>query len=539
MRKIIQRAFAVMAALLMALAVVRPALAAGTGQIVVADAGSETYTAFMIFDASDASGNVTYTIAANSPWLDLVYDTETHKSKVTGLEFTGPTDGKYAVEQVIGFDAADFAQYLKGKLPTDTTTIGAIGFTKNATNDTASTNANLDPGYYLVVSRADGGQTYQERAMLTTVLDKDVTIQNKNDMPLDKTYKVNDATDPFKESDAKIGDVLYFEITGEVPNTSQYKSYTYILSDTMDAGLTFNNNSLAIVITDTNGDAITPAITPAVVTDANSQLSGNEVRYNSNGLTFELSLDLLQLGKEHAGAKIAVTYTATVNEDAASKVSENNAVLTYSNNPNNPTSFATKDTETKTYTSRIIVDKFESGAPEQKLAGAVFRLYKIAPTTGSGLEPGKSMNADGTVPEGYSKWYYIATLNDQNQVTNVSWTKDDAQASKKKTQSDGSARFAGIKDGVYYLEEVTAPAGYAKLTEPIEIVVNGSSATTEGLTADQVAYSLTKVASVSNTPDSLLPSTGGMGTTLFYAASAVLLAIIVKRFARNDQSQTA
>lgn len=530
MKKLITRLSVALVALLALLAIATTAFAAGTGKITIADAGTETYEAYKIFDATDTNGDITYTIASGSEWLSKVYNTETKQSKIEGLEFIAdnadnPT--KYTVTKTLGFDAAKFAETLKtGGLPTGVTT---INFTTDSANNTASTQATLDPGYYLVLSKASGATTYQERGMLTTVLNlaanETVTIQNKNDMPLDKTYVVNSENQPQREGDVQVGDVLTFTITGKVPDTTEYTSYAYVLTDTMTEGLTFNKD-VVVKIDETEVTGIN------LITDENTLVSGSSILYYAAGNGFKLSLDLLERGKDtdssdevnnsQAGKTITVSYTATVNDAAACKVSENEAVLKYSNNPNDSTSFAVKDTETTSYTSRILVDKFETGAEEQKLGGAKFVLRDTKEATAS------------------SKYYYYnETTHKVEWVQAASADVPTSGITEVTTKTDGSAKFDGLADGTYYLVETAAPAGYAMLTEPIKIDVDGSAATTVGITPDQVAIALTKIANVSNSPSSLLPSTGGMGTTLFYVASAAVLAVIIVRFIRKDKSVAA
>ena len=93
------------------------------------------------------------------------------------------------------------------------------------------------------------------------------------------------------------------------------------------------------------------------------------------------------------------------------------------------------------------------------------------------------------------------------------------------TGADGVASFEGLADGTYYLEETKAPAGYNPLEKPQQIVVTGSDTDTSKLTT---------TAQVANSTGTLLPSTGGMGTTFFYVIGGIfVLASVVLLITRK------
>mgnify|MGYP004686166185 FL=1 len=108
----------------------------------------------------------------------------------------------------------------------------------------------------------------------------------------------------------------------------------------------------------------------------------------------------------------------------------------------------------------------------------------------------------------------------------VEWVADMTAADVVKTDNDGAAYFKGLANGDYYLVETKAPDGYNQLTEPHKVTVAGSSTDTTKLTA---------IAKVANSTGTELPSTGGMGTTVFYVLGfalvmgAVVLLVTKKR----------
>ena len=372
--------------------------------------------------------------------------------------------------------------------------------------------------------------------MLVTVLNnEEAKIQNKNDMPLDKTVNGEKATG------VQVGDTVNFEIKMKSPRIGANDTfYAFYLSDIMEKGLDFNEDSFTVTINNETYTVANGGLTK--VTVDNVTLTGNQVRFGENDKTFELSLDMIALDLQQ-GTDISVTYTATVTEDAAATIVENTAVLEYGNNPEN---LEIKDSKTKVYDSQIIIDKFETDAPERKLAGAKFVLYKD-PTPNdendrsyyqehykeyTALEVGE-VDGDGNpkLTEGTNyetavtneQQIYYVLKNGKRVVTGIDWVTTKADATEVTTDADGRAKFIGLADGTYYIEETEAPVDYVKLAEPVEIVVANGDCITPGLSDDEVAMMLTETASINNTIGTNLPSTGGIGTTIFYVLGAILV----------------
>ena len=430
-----------------------------TGSITVDNpvAGQE-YKAYKIFDVvyDDAGVNYSYTIKGDNEWYDTVSGYARGANGLTLTHVADTTANTYVVTITDAFSAPAFAAALKAALDAGTTTFTGTGLTKSGSPEKASATVN-ELGYYFVTSSTGA------LCNLTTT-NPTVIIHDKNDMPFEKEVD---------KTNVDVGQTVTFTITGKVPDYTGFNEYIYKITDTMTDGLTFNRDSLTVKV----GEA-------TVTSDCNISYEASTAPQ-----TFTVSIPVLT-NKYAFGAKIEVTYTATVNEKAIAVISTNQAKLTYSNDP---TTGDTKDSqieEEKVYTSKIVINKFETGKEETKLPNAEFVLYKLV--------------GDGTT-KNYYKW-------DETEKK-VGWVADMADATVVKTNEGGAASFDGLANDTYYLVEIKAPAGYNQLTDPVEVKVEGG--TTEA--------QLSVTAKVENQAGTLLPSTGGMGTTVFYVLGAVLV----------------
>lgn len=403
---------------------------------------------------------------------------ETVKNYTTGLTLT-QVDGTntYIVEKLADFSAPSFAATLSTALKAATPAIAGTSLTKNGTSVSAT---GLALGYYFVTS------TNGALCNLTTT-DPAVTIYDKNDMPFVKTAP---------EKNVEVGQIVNYTIKGKVPDTTGFDEYTYEIADTMSEGLTFNRDSLTVNVGTEN-------VTGA---DDKCTITYDEATPN----TFKVTIKVM---KCKVGDDIVVTYNATVNEKAVSTVSTNRAVLKYSNDPTNKDSKAEKpEVVHKVYSAKITIDKYwMEGETEHKLAGVGFKLYKNGTAENGGTD---------------KKLYYV-----KNPDTDaVTWTEHVDQATQVMTSDTGEANFTGLANGTYYLEETKTPAGYNPLTDVKTIKINGSEDGT----------GLTETVRVENKTGAVLPSTGGMGTTVFYVLGAVLvvgagvLLVTKKRMSRNE-----
>lgn len=454
--KYLKRAASLLLALVMALALAAPAFAANEGSITVDNPQKDQdYTAYKIFDVAynDGKSAYSYTIDSSSEWFGTV-DTyaKTENSGLT-LEKVGEATIYNVSVDKAKFSAPAFAEALKAAVE------GKDG-TKLTADGTVVSAKNLPLGYYFVTSSTGA------LCNLTTT-NPDVTIHDKNDIPFDKTDNTESV---------EIGEVVSYVITGKVPDTTGFERYTYQITDTMSAGLTFN-------------DDVRVYVGGTEITDNFTLKTGDQ----AGGKAFVLDIDVLKLT---TGAKIEVKYSATVNENAAATIEKNHATLEYSNDPQDSSKTTPREDEETVYSAKLVIDKYEADDKDTKLAGAKFVLYKT---------------------EGTTKLYYKYTEASATEKAKVAWVDDKAQATEVTTGTDGAAVFKGLKDGTYYLEETEAPAGYNLLKAPVTVEINGANATETDLSA------LTHTEGVANNTGTELPSTGGMGTTVFYVIGSILV----------------
>ena len=447
-----------------------------------------TYTAYKIFDVvyeePTTKNHYSYTIKDDSAWYPTVSGYATEANGLTLTQVADTTANTYVVTfDEVTFSAPSFAAALNDAL----TTVGPVDvhpFTANA--DGKQVADKLPLGYYFVKSSDN-----KALCNLTTT-NPSVTIHDKNNVPFEKTKTV-------EKNDFNVGDTVTFTITGKVPDYTGFTEYTYEITDKMTDGLTFNRNSLTVKVGE------------ATVTE------GCTIAYEPTTAPQTFTVSIPVLGNKYViGAEIKVTYTATVNEKAVAVVSQNEAKLTYSNDPTNTEKKATTPSEiVKVYSSKIVIKKVEKtdGTDGKPLSGAEFVLYKEVKTVDGGEA---------------TKQYYKWNAGEKK----VQWVAQ-AEADTVKTNVDGEASFDGLADGTYHLVEIKAPAGYNQLKDPVTVTVAGSN-------KDDETGKLIVTQKVENQAGTLLPSTGGMGTTVFYVLGAVLvvgagvLLVTKKRMSRNE-----
>ena len=369
------------------------------------------------------------------------------------LEARNENGDKYYVwkDGVDKAKAKEFAEkaykYAKDKNITPT-------MTKKA-NSTSVKFDNLDLGYYLVDSSVGA-------LLHLTTTNPTATVNEKNTLNpnVDKTVLENSTGEYGKENDDIIGSTINYKST--ITTGAGYGSY--VLYDKMDAGLTFNSNSVIVKIGDD-------------VVDVNNY----EVKTNVTGYTFVVEFNNEFIFKQPKNTNIDVYYTATLNKDATVEGDGNinETFLKYGNN------IETDKKRTITYTYAFDIIKTNKEGVE--LTGAEFILLD------------KSDNEIKVIKDEETKTYRIATGNEIG--VNI---------------KAGKATIEGLDKDSYKLKEVVSSEGYNKLTSPVEFRVNGKTNVT--------IIERTRV-NVINYTGSELPETGGIGTKLFITSGLSLVLI--------------
>ena len=382
-----------------------------------------------------------------------------------------------------------------------------------------------DPGYYLVVavddvpSTADPNVTDTALAALTTT-NPTPTIDLKADAPtIEKKVRENQNATWDDVADYKVGDSVEFLLTGTVPTQlTGYTNYYYRFHDTLSAGLTVNQNSI-VVYGEGGLEEGGTFNEEAVVEPSNYTV---EFTGLGDGCDMHVTLNSAYV-MDHPGEHVYVYYTAEVNEDAliSNNVTidpnTNTANIEFSNNPyNDDDRDKTPDDKVRVYSYGFNVFKHDD--ENQPLAGAEFMLY-----TDEACLHEVPLIADG------ANTYRVPTDDETGAVIH-----------SITTDVTGAFVINGLDAGTYYLKELTPPDGYYALDDPIKVTitaVRGDAAGEQVVNDVQISQDdTTDVAQVSvlNSTSPLLPTTGGMGTTIFYVVGAVLVVgagvgVVVKR----------
>ena len=455
-------------------------------------AKDHTYEAYQIF-----TGDLSGTTLSNIVWG-------------SGVSEAGQTAlGDAAAKAETLKTEADAKAFAKAVAPYLTTAAGSA----NTVTDGKYVISGLAAGYYLVKDQ-DGSLTGDNDSYTEYIIQVvgNVTATPKSDVPevQKKVKDINDSTDTTKtdwqdSADYDIGDSIPFQLKATLAdNVSSYTTYKVVFHDTLSKGLTYNNDAKVYIDgTETNGFTVTATV-------------------NADGTTtLTVSCDDVKaLGAGNSSA-ITVEYTAKLNENAVlgSAGNPNEVYLEYSNNPNksengnNETGETPKDVVI-VFTYKTIINKVDS--ENKPLTGAAFKLEKLI--------KGKDGAAD--------TW-----------TTVKEFTVDETTT---------SFTFSGLDDGQYKLTETKTPAGYNTI-DPIYFVIeathdetadaptlktlnayltdangnkqtemkDGESVNIDLGTVDLTAGSITTT--VVNKSGSKLPSTGGIGTTIFYVLGGVLV----------------
>ncbi|MCD8239003.1 MAG: isopeptide-forming domain-containing fimbrial protein [Clostridiales bacterium] len=427
----------------------------------------------------------------------------------------------------------------------------------------------LPAGYYLVIDTLTGTVAdYDVYSSYIIEVVGDATATTKQDTPeiqkkvddKDDSTGTEDSTSWQDSADYDIGDAVPFQYTVKLPsNYADYDTYKLIFHDEQSDGLTFNNDVAITVYID--GDTENTSQENIV------ELSTTQYKVNtdqqSDSCDFEITIsDLKSVSTSiTASSVIVVTYTSTLNDHAAvgSTGNDNEVYLEYSNNPNDSskTGKTPKDKVT-VFTFDVAIHKVDSSG--NPLGGADFTLYKYdaESTTWVEVSTETSTSADPSTSKAV-----IKTVEDESYTTVV--VENSTEVTTTVTVEKSKFTFSGLDAGQYMLKETTTPDGYNTAADTYFTIVASHSTTAsdpeltelyitdadgtvlsnkysgeEG--AQSPTFTVDNSAGIStniiNYTGAELPSTGGMGTKIFYTLGGVLVLgagvlLIVKRRMRN------
>ena len=472
-------------ALVMVFALATTAFAAEDTTISAPEGSNRTYDVYQIF-----TGDLHEGVLSNIKW---------------GKNGTG-TVGK-AVDQTI----LDALAAVNSKSDTEKLAViqTYVNFDSTAIGTVSDSNPLTVPtGYYLIKDNGpvNDGEAYSLYVVQvvgpTTISPKVGTTTSDKKVKDTNDSTANSTTDWQDSADYDIGDAVPFKLSATI--AQDYANYTHdyklTFHDKEDTGLSFNKDSVKVYV---DGTLITTGY--EVVTEG---LTG--------GCTFEVRFaNLKDIASVHVGSVISVEYTSTLNNQAVigSTGNKNTSHVTYTNNPNDKQAGEngkTPDDVVIVFTYQTIVNKVTKN-----------------PAYDASKETGKT----GTDSDGNKEFISLKGAGFTLHKKNASGAYK-AVGSELKGEDMTTFTWSGLDDGDYKLVETTTPSGYntipdieftitathdASSDNPTLISLNGGDKFTGEISTGVVS------ANIENQSGAQLPSTGGIGTTIFYVLGSVLV----------------
>ena len=526
MKKTIKKLLAALLAVAMVCAMAIPAFAENSE----GDVDSHhTYSAFQIFKGDVEGNNIKDFKISNVDWgSNIITNSEDFLAQLKAAEriggqFEGATTAQDVLKVISRWHDSDddsiaFARFVCHYLYS------------NDANPTyvvrAGSNALTIPeakaGYYLFVdttdfSKDDSYHSYNSFLLMVTKGNWNVPITPKAEKPTveKKVYDNPDGTSTGgfgSSADHAINEKFQFQLTATLPDSTNraydyYDKYSVIFHDTLSEGITYDGPYSVVIESNDITYTITDPSKYTINTDKLDSQNYFEVEI-PDVKTCVAGLDL------NKGATITVTYTAHLNEKASVNTAGggtsniNKVYLTYSNNPQDESSIGKtpESTPVYVYTYQLSNTKRQNTVDGPALAGAGFKLYSDA----------ECNNEVGLYQEG--EFYYpIKDATGKKAVEMISG-------------ENGQFNVKGLDAGTYYLKETITPAGYDTCgVTPVTIKADHSGNGHVNLEGSNLTIVNKKAGGIT------LPSTGGIGTTIFYVVggglmvAAIVLLVTKKR----------
>ena len=497
-------------ALVMTLALAVPAMAAQSSTNTITVNGAkpgETYQAYKMLElvVNDTTNPTAYTYTAAPEWENFFEDSN---SAVWGtvLEkndqgyFTAKAGVNSETEWNSGSALSAFAEAAAKYVAENTLTVVASA---TCEEDAASVVLNTtESGYYLVTS------TLGTRAMIDTT-PGNVEINEKNsEDTIDKKVKEDSTGNYGTENDAQVGDTIEFKsVATIVPRSVNVK-----IHDTMDSGLTLNADSIK-VYTD---ESLSTEYTGATIRTASTSPAAADT-----GDTFTIDIPDTFAAAATADQKLYIVYTAELN--AAAVVKDENGVVIVGQNNKTKVSFGDNTTSTEvtttTTTHKFTVHKYATGDETTNLANAIFQVKKNGTVV-------NLVKLDDTNYRVVDDTETTAAVSHKGENQTVETITAGTVVSDFVTVASGDIVIWGVdSDSDYAIEEIQTPKGYNMINPAsVSVTVDANNSTT---------------VKVENKSGVELPSTGGMGTTIFYVTGSVLVLAAVVLLVTKKRMKSA
>ena len=457
--------------------------AEGPGSITVesTNAGAK-YQAFKIFDATYSGDATSYTIPEG---LEATY-------KGTGnfdqLFSTTTNGGKTYVTKKESASDTDIAAWTKA-------VVTAANIQPSDTQTAAGATATLAVpyGYYYVGTDVNGGAT-----TMVTSASPQATVREKNNEP---SWGENGGKTVGDDKTYAVGETVTYTL--DYQNATYYtageKVYQYVVKDALPTGVDFSEGTVKVTV---NGVALTQGTGTGTYA----------ITEGTNGFEVTIPWAATNTASDAAGlgekddffydpiSTIKVTYQGVLLKDAtegSDKYDTNKNLATI--NPNTKTNDPGK--EEYVYNGKITIDKVAANS-DTKLQGAKFVLRQKGSENYLNLAAGTEN----------------VTFGSRNNATEFT------------TDQNGAVSISGLDAGDYELIETQAPEGYNLLDSPVSVTLGLGKADGED--------NLLVTSKVENNSGAELPSTGGIGTTIFYTVGTILIVaggvvLIARRRARD------